>query len=379
MEDNIQVSEKDTIVMKLLHYFITEKNYNPVVLHGAKDEIWLENMHSEFKIVRIVSAYIHNNEQLDMDLYKTKRISKNIQKKTFNFTMNVLNIFIDLGENVELKDQENLSCIHLTDEKDIKKYPNIIEYYPDIKEKLVFNEKGIDLFLKITNEINLNNKKKAESLDRVFEPKKPIITYSLIVITSVIFLLEILTNGLIIDKFALYGPYVKNGEIYRLVTSIFLHGNIIHLASNMYALSIIGKQVETLFGKKRFILIYLISGITGSLLSMLLNIDAVSLGASGAIFGLLGALLFFGYNYRAYLGNYMIKNILPVVIVNLGIGFMLTGIDNFAHIGGLIGGLLSSIAIGLEAEDFHNNKVHGKILLTLYVLFLIFMNFIYAR
>ena len=69
MEMELMADEKNVMVMKLLHYFITEKNYNPVVLHGAKDEIWLENMHSEFKIVRIVSAYIHNNEQLDMDLY----------------------------------------------------------------------------------------------------------------------------------------------------------------------------------------------------------------------------------------------------------------------------------------------------------------------
>ena len=66
----------EEIVMKLLHYFITDKNYNPVVLHGAKDEIWLENLNSEYKIIRIVSNYIHNDEQLDYDLFKTKQIMK---------------------------------------------------------------------------------------------------------------------------------------------------------------------------------------------------------------------------------------------------------------------------------------------------------------
>ena len=83
----MEINVKDEMVMKLLHYFITEKNYNPVVLHGAQEEIWLENMDNDYKIVRIVSNYIHNNEQLDFDLFKTKRIVNNIKKKTFNFNM----------------------------------------------------------------------------------------------------------------------------------------------------------------------------------------------------------------------------------------------------------------------------------------------------
>ena len=96
------LTNKDTMVMKLLHYFITERNYNPVVLQGAKDEIWLENQNGEYKIVRIVSNYIHNNEQLNFDIFKTKRIVKSIRKKTFNVNMNVLSIFVDLGDNVYL-------------------------------------------------------------------------------------------------------------------------------------------------------------------------------------------------------------------------------------------------------------------------------------
>ena len=103
----MEINVKDEMVMKLLHYFITEKNYNPVVLHGAQDEIWLENMDNEYKIVRIVSNYIHNNEQLDFDLFKTKRIVNNIKKKTFNFNMNVLSIYVDLGDNVNLDSNKN--------------------------------------------------------------------------------------------------------------------------------------------------------------------------------------------------------------------------------------------------------------------------------
>ena len=81
---NITLNKNDEIVMKLLHYFITIKGYNPVVLHGAKDEIWLENSSEEYKIIRIVSNYIHNDEQLNFDIFRTKQILKKIKRKMFS-------------------------------------------------------------------------------------------------------------------------------------------------------------------------------------------------------------------------------------------------------------------------------------------------------
>ena len=140
----MEINVKDEMVMKLLHYFITEKNYNPVVLHGAQEEIWLENMDNDYKIVRIVSNYIHNNEQLDFDLFKTQKIVSNIKKKTLNLNMNVLSIYVDLGDNVNLDTNKNntITCVNLTNEKDISKYEVFKNYFTDIKNKLVFNEDG---------------------------------------------------------------------------------------------------------------------------------------------------------------------------------------------------------------------------------------------
>jgi len=82
--EEIIINKNDEIVMKLLHYFITEVGYSPIILHGAKDEIWLEKLDGNYQIVRIVSNYIHNKEQLDFDLYRTKQITKKIKKKTFS-------------------------------------------------------------------------------------------------------------------------------------------------------------------------------------------------------------------------------------------------------------------------------------------------------
>ncbi len=84
--------KRDLLVMKLLHYFITEKNYNPVVVHGIQNEIWLENMDSDIRIVRIVMGYIHNKEQLDFDDFKVTRLVKQIKMKTFTFKMKTLSI-----------------------------------------------------------------------------------------------------------------------------------------------------------------------------------------------------------------------------------------------------------------------------------------------
>ena len=89
------IDKNDELVMKLLHFFITEQGYNPIVLHGAKNEIWLENLENPYKIVRIVSNYIHNNEQLEYDVFRTRHITKKIKKKTLSINMNVLNIFIE--------------------------------------------------------------------------------------------------------------------------------------------------------------------------------------------------------------------------------------------------------------------------------------------
>ena len=100
MESEIMQDNKNVIVMKLLHYFITEKNYNPIILQGVENEIWLENLNEDYKVVRIVSGYIHNDEQFDFDKFKTKRILKKIRKKTLSLKMNVISIFLNLGDNV---------------------------------------------------------------------------------------------------------------------------------------------------------------------------------------------------------------------------------------------------------------------------------------
>ena len=376
-----EISPKDTLMVNLTHYFITKRKYNPVILHGINDEIWLENMNEDYKIVRIVFGYIHNDEQLGFNMFKTSKIVKDIKRKTFNFKMNVLSIFIDLGEEVNLQSTKNNDCIYLETEKDLKKYDFLKEYFPDLEEDMHHEEDGFALLLKLGNDISEKSKENADQANKVFEPKLPVVTTVLIALNVLIFLAGLFLGlrDYLINTFAVYGPFIKEGDFYRLITGIFLHADILHLGFNMYSLYVIGSQIESFFGKTKFILIYLFSGLMGSLLSILLNGNIPSIGASGAIFGLLGSMLYFGYYYRVYLGNTLTSQIVPIILVNLLIGFTTTGIDNFGHIGGLIGGFLITMALGIDEKSDKQSKINGWVFSIVTLIFLIFMNFIYPR
>jgi rhomboid protease GluP len=375
------ITKSDEIVMKLLHYFITEKGYNPIVLHGAKDEIWLENLNSDYKIVRIVSNYIHNNEQFDFDLFKTKKIVKKIQKTTFSLNMNALSIFINLGENVNIKETyRNIDIVNLKEFDDIKQYKTVMEVFPDIIKKSKIKEKGMELFFKLTSEINKKNEQEGIKAEEIFKPKKPIITVSLIIINVIVFILMYILGKGSQDAFTLikFGAFQKDlilgGEYYRLITSAFLHIGIFHLLFNCYALYVIGRQLESFLGKIKFLIIYLVSALCGSLMSMIFPIS-ISAGASGAIFGLLGSLLYFGYNYRVYLGTVLKSQIIPLILINLIFGFMVSGINNAAHIGGLIGGILITMSLGIKYKSKKSEQINGIVLLSIFLGFLIYMGF----
>ena len=382
MENELMLDDKNLIAMKLLHYFITEKNYNPIILQGVDNEIWLENLEEDPKVVRIVSGYIHNDEQFDFDVFKTKRIVKKIKKKTFSFNINVMSIFLDLGDNVkeEINKDPRLMCIDVKEESDLKKNDIVKKNFPDLANKMEYSEDGVELFLKITNDINSHNMKDASKMDELFKSKVPYITYILMAINIIIYFGSIILGEYnnMIYAFGVHGPSIKNGEYYRLITGMFLHGGIIHIGFNMYALYVIGGQIESYLGKIKYPIIYLFSGIMGSLFSTIFGGDSISIGASGAIFGLMGALVYFGYYYRVFLGNALKNDIIPLILFNLVLGFTISGIDNFAHIGGLLGGILITRALGVKDKTTLFEEVNGWIMTIIFTVFICYIAFVYG-
>lgn len=175
---------------------------------------------------------------------------------------------------------------------------------------------------------------------------KPVITWLLLGAIVVAFIAETLAGGstqtdVLVRLGAKVTPYIAAGEYWRLFTSMFLHIGPAHLIFNGYALVAIGTELERILGWQRFLVVYLLSGLFGGLASYAFSINLAA-GASGAIFGSIGALAAFFALYRRKLGSWgqrRLANVVFLIAINLFLGFTQEGIDNLAHLGGLVSGL----------------------------------------
>jgi rhomboid protease GluP len=177
---------------------------------------------------------------------------------------------------------------------------------------------------------------------------KPVVTYALIALSVLSYILQtFFETSTGTDWLYLLGgkvnPLIMQGQVWRLITPILLHGSLLHIAFNMYALYVIGQRLEKYYGHGRFLALYLLSGFAGNVLSFVLTPNP-SLGASTAVFGLLAAEGMFILQNRKLFGpvrtRQSILNLVVIFVINLSYGFMpSTNIDNMGHIGGAIGGI----------------------------------------
>ncbi|HMD85659.1 MAG TPA: rhomboid family intramembrane serine protease [Terriglobia bacterium] len=184
-------------------------------------------------------------------------------------------------------------------------------------------------------------------------------TLSLLALNFLLFGLEIWAGGadnlqVLLNLGASYGPYLRRGEYYRLVMPMFLHGGWLHILGNSYCLYILGPILERVYGYGRYLTIYVAAGMGGAFLSMEISRN-VSVGASGAIFGIAGAMLVTGFVHRdaipARWGRAFGKGMIPFIVLNLALGFSMHGIDNWGHLGGLAIGALLAFLIPPPPHD----------------------------
>ena len=176
---------------------------------------------------------------------------------------------------------------------------------------------------------------------------RPLWTYIFLAINILVFLAMTALGGsenigVLVFFGAKYNPAIIAGQYWRLLTSCFVHIGIVHLLFNSYALYSFGGEVEQRYGRARFLALYLLAGLAGSTASFV-GSPRLAAGASGAIFGLVGAMIVYLATYREQFGAWgkrQLKNVLLVAGYNLVFGFVATGIDNFAHTGGLLAGML---------------------------------------
>ena len=193
-----------------------------------------------------------------------------------------------------------------------------------------------------------------------FEGAGALVTKTLVAINVGIYLLELALGGQIngtgneiYREGVLYGPAVANGDYWRLVTAMFLHYGPIHLGLNMLALWWFGAAVEQVLGRGRYLLLYIVSGLCGSAGALLFSPESLTVGASGAIFGILGAAFVLERQRTYVLGGGAVS----IIVLNLAFTFFIPGISIGGHIGGLVGGALGCLALSRFGRG---HAVYGK-------------------
>jgi len=192
-------------------------------------------------------------------------------------------------------------------------------------------------------------------------------TLYLIIITTIFYLLQNISAVFFGSDLLLYfgakiNAFILSGQFWRFITPVFLHGSLIHIGFNMYALYTIGPSIERRYGMRSFLLLYVFGGIFGNIFSFIFSPN-ISLGSSTAIFGLIAAQAVYIYKNRALLGNAanpMLRNVLMMIAINLFLGLS-PGIDNWGHLGGLVGGFLfawfAGPSYGIAENPFGENVV----------------------
>lgn len=206
----------------------------------------------------------------------------------------------------------------------------------------------------IRRDIRMLEQEREQEIMSIFRFGKPVLTFMFLFLNAVIYVLVLADGGVDnLDTLMRYGVksngHILEGEWWRFITPVFLHLGGLHFVFNMIALYFLGTAVERIFGSRRFLVIYLLAGISGTVASFAFT-DNLSAGASGAIFGCFGALLVFGQYYPKLFFRTMGRDILFFLGLNLALGFIIPNIDNYGHIGGLIGGYFIAAFVGVPLK-----------------------------
>ncbi len=366
---------QNTFFWAIAHVLVSHKNYELVSISQDRTEVWLTNMK---ETVRLKRENINFSIWLKNDLFRTYGMYEQLQRKRMPKSKKFLNTYF----TEQLPIDDYFETIESTRTPAVQQLGQVETHVIDAfscqtKELEILGLYGLDteadiLLVRqlidagtpyIMNSLSVYLTKKREAQRNIVENGKPFLTYIFLGIQIIMFLIMEFNGGsenvaTLIRFGAKFNPYISEGQWWRLITPIFLHIGLLHLLMNSVALYYIGSQVEKIFGSTKFFFLYIISGVTGVFLSFLLN-DAVAAGASGAIFGCFGALLYVGIVHRDVLSKELVTNVLTIIGINLVFGLLVSNVDNAGHIGGLIGGFVMAAILRTPAQRKHRKKHTG--------------------
>ncbi len=355
------MSNRESYVFwRMANALITEHGYRIIQLFENQRELWLEKMENRnAPVIRMLLENMDWGNAMQRDIEFTAANGESVRKQLGRNKLDVINIYISEFppvddykfrlENPFVFPDKNKTTVHS------------FLFARGISEtafQLLSTRLGKDLQFSIADdyseqEIHLQKKAAVDyainqvKQDRaILQNSKPLFTYVFIIIQIAAFLWLELNGGstntsTLIKYGAKVNQLIDQGEWWRFITPVFLHIGLLHLVMNTISLYFLGTLVERIYGRFRFLLIYLIAGFAGVIASFIFSPN-LSAGASGAIFGCFGALLYFGAANRKLFLRTMGLNVIIILIINLVFGFTTSGIDNAGHLGGLAGGFLAA-------------------------------------
>lgn len=368
---------------KFIHRLVVHERFRVFEKSKDKKQIWLEKETEEGTVlVRVARVEYDWFNRLERDQEEAEKAAPAIKKALGTRKIIFYNVYItsyppvDMDSSfksmLESKVFEQSFLLSNDGERNIADSPRsilsiILKKESDWEEEhSIWNVEEPEEELKArTRSYREEVEKQQEEIETkersLFFYGKPILTYALLASIFIMFFLLEQAGGsmnmaTLIDFGAKYNPGIIDGEWWRLFSAAFLHIGFLHLFMNSLALFYLGGAVERIFGTRRFFFIYTAAAAVGSLASFSFN-EQVSAGASGAIFGCFGALLYFGWVHKKLFFRTMGFNVLIILVINLGFGFAVPAIDNGAHIGGLIGGFLAAGAVHLPNSGRRKTQI----------------------
>lgn len=353
---------------KSIYYLVYTDGYTILSIDDENDEVWLT--HESKKIVKRFIHKTPTHQEVDFDFEKTTdHLGELIESVGFSFEQfdiyYVTDKAMDFTEFNHHK-RPKIRYYALSEAEDFQKVTSHIVAKQQIKRS---NTSAVTTYK--------NKLLNASFIDKFMLKFSPV-TYILVAINVIVWLsLVLVFNHFsqinLVDYGGLVHFNVVHGEWYRLVTSMFLHASFTHLMMNMFSLIIFGKLIEGALGSLKMVIIYAFSGIFAGLLSLSIDTQSISIGASGAIFGLIGAFIVFLFTRKNTNKQFVFQTLIGIAIISL-MAVFIDNVNHFAHLGGFIGGGLLMYIIYRWMN--HDNKkwyyIGGLILLSIILIVIIF-------